>query len=57
MLPIKSFLDMEIAQQILVYAALALAVGYLVWKFLLPKGLFGKKRSSKACGEDHCGCG
>jgi len=48
---------MEMAQLILVYAILALAVGYLVWKFVIPKGFLGKKRSSKSCGEDGCGCG
>lgn len=45
-------------QQILVYATLILAVGYLVWKFVLPKSLFGNgKKNSKACGQDNCGCG
>lgn len=45
-------------QQLLVYIIVALAVGYLVWKFLLPKSmLFGKKKGSKSCGQDNCGCG
>ncbi len=48
---------MELVQQLLVYVILALAVGYLFWKFLLPKGMLGKKGSSKSCGQDHCGCG
>lgn len=48
---------MEMAQTILVYLALAVALGYLIWKFIIPKGVLGKKRSSKSCGEDHCGCG
>ncbi|WP_224484937.1 hypothetical protein [Robertkochia aurantiaca] len=47
----------EIIQQILVYATLLAAAGYLVKKFLLPKTfrspLNGKK---KACGSDDCGC-
>ncbi|WP_190810645.1 hypothetical protein [Flagellimonas sp. S3867] len=48
---------MEILQQILVYITLILAVGYLVWKFVLPKSLLGnKKNASKACGQDGCGC-
>ncbi|MFS4446460.1 hypothetical protein [Maribacter sp. 2307UL18-2] len=48
---------MEILQQLLVYATLAIAVGYLVRKFLLPKTvLSGKKVKTKACGQDDCGC-
>ncbi|MFC4221481.1 hypothetical protein [Flagellimonas marina] len=48
---------METAQHILVYITLAAAVGYLVWKFLLPKSLiYGKKKDSKSCGDDNCGC-
>lgn len=47
---------MESFQHILVYITLAVAVGYLVWKFLLPKSLiYGKKKGSK-CGQDNCGC-
>lgn len=49
-------MTMENTQQILVYITLALAVVYLVWKFLLPKSVFGKKKGSKSCGEDNCGC-
>ncbi len=49
---------METVQYILVYITLAAAVGYLVWKFLLPKSLaHGKRKSSKSCGQDNCGCG
>jgi len=48
---------MIIFQHILVYITVALAFGYLVKKFLLPKSLFaGKKRNSKACGDGDCGC-
>ncbi|MBO0320753.1 hypothetical protein J0X14_00480 [Muricauda sp. CAU 1633] len=48
---------METLQHILVYVTLAVAVGYLVWKFLLPKSLVpGKKKASKSCGQDNCGC-
>ncbi|CAM4169051.1 hypothetical protein ZORO111903_04915 [Zobellia roscoffensis] len=44
-------------QPILVYIILAVAVGYLVKKFFLPKALFAsKKRNGKACGQDGCGC-
>ena len=49
---------METTQHILVYITLAVAIGYLVWKFVLPKSLiFGKKKDSKSCGQDNCGCG
>ncbi|ASO05077.1 hypothetical protein [Arenibacter algicola] len=48
---------MSILQNILVYITVALALAYLVKKFLLPKSLFaGKKRNSKACGDGDCGC-
>jgi hypothetical protein len=48
---------MELLQQILVYLILALAVGYIVKKFFLPKSLFAsKKRGTKACGQEDCGC-
>ncbi|CAM3401906.1 hypothetical protein [Zobellia roscoffensis] len=44
-------------QPILVYIILAVAVGYLVKKFFLPKALFAsKKGNNKACGQDGCGC-
>ena len=49
---------MDLLQHILVYLTLAFALGYLVWKFFLPKSLIsGKKKDSKACGQDSCGCG
>lgn len=38
-------------QDILAFSALALAVGYLVWKFFLRK----RKKKDKGCGPD-CGC-
>lgn len=48
---------MEILQLILVYITLAIAIGYLVKKFFLPKTLFAtKKAPTKACGQDDCGC-
>ena len=48
---------MDFIQNILVYCILAVAVGYLVKKFLLPKSLFASdKGNTKGCGEDDCGC-
>ena len=48
---------MDIIQNILAYLVLAIAVFYLVNKFLLSKPIFfGKKKSAKACGQDDCGC-
>lgn len=44
-------------QQILVYITLAMAVGYIALKFFIPKSIWSsKKSSSKACGQDDCGC-
>jgi len=48
---------MDIFQQVLVYITLAIAIGYILKKFFLPKSLFGvNKQNSKACGQDDCGC-
>lgn len=48
---------MEILQHILVYLVLAIAVAYLLKKFVLPKSLFATKKGvGKACGEDDCAC-
>ncbi len=48
---------MDFFQHILVYITLALAVGYLIYKFLLPKSVFAsKKRKDHACGQNDCGC-
>ncbi len=41
-------------QTILTYAALALALAFLVRKFLWPKGK--KKGNVPGCGEDDCKC-
>lgn len=50
-------MTMDYIQTILAYITLAWAVGYLVWKFLLPKHLFTtKKGSSIDCGDGNCGC-
>lgn len=38
-------------QNVLVFTALAIALGFLVKKFFLKK-----PESKKACGEDDCGC-
>ncbi len=44
-------------QSILVYIILAIAVGYLIKKFLLPRSLFvSGSDKSKPCGQDDCGC-
>jgi hypothetical protein len=44
-------------QMIFVYITVALAIGYLAKKFVLPKSLFTTKRSpSHGCGQDDCGC-
>lgn len=44
-------------QQIFAYGVLILALGYLVWKFLLPKSFLGRwRKNSKSCGQDDCGC-
>ncbi|WP_179955066.1 hypothetical protein [Maribacter luteus] len=48
---------MELFQQIVVYIIVALAIVYMVGKFLWPKSLFSSKKSpKKVCGEDGCGC-
>jgi len=47
---------MAVIQSILVYITLALAIGYVVKKFFLPKRLLVSKKNSKACGQDDCGC-
>lgn len=47
---------MEIIQEILVFITFALAVGYMVTKFVWkPKFVFNKKNTGKACGESGCG--
>ncbi|UOB15971.1 FeoB-associated Cys-rich membrane protein [Abyssalbus ytuae] len=38
-------------QHILVYITVLLALVFLIKKFLLPK-----KKTSKTCGKDDCGC-
>ncbi|WP_165776610.1 hypothetical protein [Maribacter sp. 4G9] len=48
---------MELLQHILVYITLVISVGYLAYKFILPKRLFSSgKKTNKACGQDDCGC-
>ncbi|WP_333599101.1 FeoB-associated Cys-rich membrane protein [Flavobacterium sp.] len=37
-------------QEILVYVALGIAIGFLAQKFI------GKKKSKKGCDKDDCGC-
>jgi uncharacterized membrane protein YwzB len=45
---------MEALQHILVYITLAIAVGYVVKKFFLPKRFFATQKKSSSCGD--CGC-
>lgn len=48
---------MHIIQPILAYMTLTVAVGYIVYKFFLPKSVFvSKKKSQKGCGTNDCGC-
>ncbi len=50
-------LRMNVIQNILVYLTLAIAVAYLVRKFLLPKKrLASGKDHPGACGKNDCGC-
>ena len=46
-------------QTIAAYAILALAIGWLVWRMVLPapmKGRLKARMGGKNCGDD-CGCG
>ncbi|QWX83838.1 hypothetical protein H0I23_15505 [Cellulophaga sp. HaHaR_3_176] len=44
-------------QNILMYLTLAVAIGYVVKKYFLPKKLSAiKKQNQKACGSTDCGC-
>lgn len=48
---------MSLIQPILAYTTLALAIGYIVFKFFIPKSILStKKKTGKACGENDCGC-
>ncbi|MDP5228885.1 MAG: hypothetical protein NWQ38_00725 [Cellulophaga sp.] len=47
---------MEILQHILVYIILAIAVGYVVKKYFLPKRLFSSNSKKKSDGCGDCGC-
>mgnify|MGYP001791919385 CR=1 FL=1 len=49
---------MDFLQNILAYFVLSLAIGYLMYKFILPKSLLRPKKakSDKACGSQDCGC-
>ncbi|MEM7484335.1 MAG: hypothetical protein AAF348_03930 [Bacteroidota bacterium] len=48
---------MELLQHFLMYLTLTAAVGYLLWKFVLPKSLVsGKRKTPKSCGQEDCGC-
>lgn len=43
--------NMELLQNILMYLTLGIAVFFLVKKYLWPK-----KKTSKSCGQNDCGC-
>ena len=44
-------------QLIFVYIVVALAIGYLAKKFILPKRLYTtKKAPASGCGQKDCGC-
>ena len=43
----------EMSQYIMIIAALITALGFLFKKFF---GLSLRKKSTKACGQDNCGC-
>jgi len=48
---------MSLIQPILAYITLAIAVGYIVFKFFLPKSILTtKKGNDKSCGDTDCGC-
>ncbi len=48
---------MEIFQEILVFVVFAIAVSYMVTKFIWkPAFLKAGKRGSKGCGDTDCGC-
>lgn len=48
---------MEILQEILVFITFAIAVGYIIIKFIWKPGfIFGTKKSSKACGDGCDSC-
>ncbi len=48
---------MSLVQPILAYLTLAMAIGYLVFKFFVPKAILSKnKKNQKVCGQDECGC-
>lgn len=44
-------------QLIFVYIVVAVAIGYLAKKFILPKRLFSTKNTAASrCGQEDCGC-
>ncbi|MEO1012246.1 MAG: hypothetical protein AAFX53_13130 [Bacteroidota bacterium] len=44
-------------QPVLAFTILALAVGYLAYKFVLPKSFFASKKARESdCGNENCGC-
>ena len=49
---ISNVMESPVIQKILVGAALLIAVGFLVYKYILPK----KSKAGKDCGNGSCGC-
>lgn len=48
---------MDVLQPILVYITLGLALGYLLYKFIIPRRYLSPgKKTDSACGQDNCGC-
>ena len=44
-------------QLIFVYIIVAVAIGYLAKKYILPKRLFStKNKTTSGCGQEDCGC-
>ncbi|WP_343487127.1 hypothetical protein [Allomuricauda sp. d1] len=45
-------------QTILAYSILAMAIGYLAKRYVLPKSIFSSTKHDidKGCGSDDCGC-
>jgi uncharacterized membrane protein YwzB len=49
---------MQLLQEILVFIIFAIAVGYMITKFIWkPALLKARKKSDKNCGVSDCGCG
>lgn len=47
---------MNLVQEILVFITFALALGYMITKFIWKPAFLKKKGKDKACGVSGCGC-